>query len=213
METSEAPTNSTRGSIPPLRLGMLVAFVTLAFAGVVGVISVIAADDTGSAVGQGAGIAFSVFLAGATMACALACLVRRRVQLLALLGLGVSGLIIDLEVLGVWQNIDSEAYGKIAGISAAWALFALIALGLTLAVGETFGAARFLYLASLVATAAGGLIAAWLIVTAGNSIVDPGSVLRDDSALLRLLGILLVLMAVTWFAALAASRIERTVTR
>ena len=192
---------------------MLIALVTLTFAGVVGLIAVAAADGTGSAVSDGAGIAFFVFLGGGTMACALACLVRGRVQPLALIGLGASGLAIDLGALGVWQNIDSEAYGKVAGVAAAWALFALIALGLTLAVGETIGPARLLYLASLVATTAGGLIAAWLIITAGNSISDPTSALGGDNVPLRLLGVSLVLLAVTWFAALAASRVERTVTR
>ena len=213
METSEPPTTSSGVAISPLRLGVLIVFVTLAFAGVVGLIAVVAADGTSSAVGDGTGVAFFVFLGGATTACALACLVRGRVRLLSLIGLGASGLAIDLGALGVWQSINSEAYGKVAGVSAAWALFALIALGLTLATGEADGLAKLLYLACLVATAAGGLIAAWLIITAGNSITDPGSVLGDDNVPLRLLGVSLVLLAVTWFAALAASKVERAVTR
>ncbi len=213
METSEPPTTSSGTAISPLRLGVLISFVSLAFAGVVGLIAVTAADGTGSSVSDGAGIAVFVFLGGATTACALACLVRGRVRPLALIGLGASGLAIDLGALGVWQSINSEAYGKVAGVSASWALFALIALGLTLAVGETDGLAKLLYLACLVATTAGGLIAAWLIITAGNSITDPGSVLGDDNVPLRLLGVSLVLLAVTWFAALAASKVERAVTR
>jgi hypothetical protein len=210
MESSEPPTAPNRMDISPLRLGVLISFVTLTFAGVVGVIAVAAADGIGSGVSDGAGIALFVFLGGATIACSLACLVRGRVRVLALIGLCASGLAVDLGTLGIWQSINSETYGKIAAISAAWALFALIALGLALAVGEPAGLARLIYLASLAATCAGALIAAWLIGTAGNSITNPGSVLGDDALPLRLLGVALVLLAVTWFAALAASRVERS---
>ena len=42
METSEPPTTSSGVAISPLRLGVLIVFVTLAFAGVVGLIAVVA---------------------------------------------------------------------------------------------------------------------------------------------------------------------------
>lgn len=213
MDVSERPSPSSSAGISPLRLGVLISFVALGFAGVVGLVAVVDADNSSSAVGTGSGTASVVFLGGATMACALACLARGRVRLLALLGLGAAGLAVDLGAYGIWQNIHSEALGKIFGVMAAWALFALVALGLALAVGEPAGLARLLYLTSLATAAAGAVIAAWLIVTAGNSITDPGSVLGDDNVPLRLLGVSLVLLAVTWFAALAASRVDRTVTR
>ncbi len=209
MELSEPPPTSTRPTISPLRLGVLISLATLAFAGVVGVIAVLASDGLGAGVTDGAGIALFVFLGGTTTACALACLVRGRMRPLALIGLCASGLAVDMGTLEIWQSISSEAYGKSAAVSTAWALFALIALGLTLAVGETTGPARLLYLASVVATGAGAIIAAWLILTAGNSITNPGSVLGDDTLPLRLLGVSLVVLAVTWFAALAATRIDR----
>ena len=59
----------------------------------------------------------------------------------------MAGLAIDLLVLAVWLEIDSEAYGKVAGVAFVWTFFGLIALGLTLAVGAPAELARALYAA------------------------------------------------------------------
>lgn len=200
----------------PLEVGALITLGTLGIAGLLGLIAVIDADNVGSAFGLGIGVAFLVFITGATVACALACLKRGRMEIVALGSIFAAGVAIDMFVLAAWQEIDSEAYGKVAGIAFVWSFFALVALGLTLAVGTPAAPARSLYLGSVVATAVAGLISTWLIATAGDgtSIAGggdvsllPGALIGDDE-LLRALGAAFVLLSVLWFGALAASRIE-----
>lgn len=209
-----------------LRLGALITFATLGFAGVVGLIAVFDADQVASGFGRGLGIASVVFLAGATIACALACLGRGRATIVALGSIRSAGLAIDMIVLAIWLEIDNETYGKIAGIAFAWSFFALIALGLTLAVGSSGGRARVPYGGAVGATILAALISTWLIATAGGEATISGesfpedggssSVLNPvpynalgDDELLRVLGAALVVLAALWFAALAASRLER----
>ena len=198
-----------------LEIGVLIMLATLGFAAVVGFIAVIAADRVAAAFGTGLGVAFFIFLSGATLAVALACLRRRQMEIVALASIAAAGLAMDLLALAIWLDIDNEAYVKSAGVAFAWSFYALIALGLTVAVGAARGVSRPLYLGAVVVTAIAGLISAWLVVSAGDADVVanagpesiPGAVLGDDD-LLRALGAALVLLAALWFGTLAASRLE-----
>ena len=100
-----------------LDIGVLIVLVAMAIAGVVGLIAVLDANSDVAAVGVGFGVAYVIFLAGGTIACALACLARRRLEALSLGALVASGLGVDLLVLAIWLDIDSEAYVKLAGIA------------------------------------------------------------------------------------------------
>jgi hypothetical protein len=204
----------------PLRLGVIIILTTLGVAAVAGLIAVLDADHVGSAAGIGFGIAVLVFTVGGTIACALACLVRRKVEIAALAGLLVAGIALDLLVVAIWKNVDDEAYGKVAGITFAWTLFSLLVLGLTLATGEPTSddssrGVRVLYGLAVAAAVVSGTITTWLVATAGDAgLSDLGpsavsGVQLDDDKLLRALGATLVLAATLWFAALAASRIDR----
>jgi hypothetical protein len=196
----------------PLRIGVVMTLVALGFAALVGVIAVVDANSTAGAVGTGAGVTATIFLAGGTIACALACLVRTRSEILALGSLAASGLAVDLFVLAIWREIDDETYGKIAGIAFVWMFLGLVMLGLTLAVQAREQLTRALYLGAMIAAAVAGLIASWLIATTGGA-VSPASPLGletiSDESLLRPLAVALVLLATLWFGALAASRLER----
>jgi hypothetical protein len=201
-------------SRPPLDLGALVTLVTLGVAGILGFIAVLDADNVASAFGTGLGVAFAIFLAGTTIACALACLKRGRLELPALGSTVAAGLATDLLVLAILLDIDNDAYGKIAGILFVWSFFALIVLGLTLAVENPQFLARLLYLGSIAAAVAAGLISTWLIATAGDTSIEgnvfgPVGVAVDDDGMLRALGASLVLLSSLWVGALAASRIDR----
>jgi hypothetical protein len=201
----------------PLEVGALITLAALGIAGLIGLIAVIDADNVASAFGLGFGFAFLVFLTGATIASALACLKRGRIEIVALGSIVAAGLASDMFVLAAWQEIDNEAYGKITAIALVWSFFALVALGLTLAVGATEAHARSLYLAAVAATLTAGVIATWLTATAGDGgvVTEGGGIesvpvaLIGDDELLRALGISLVLLATLWFAALVASRLER----
>jgi hypothetical protein len=196
---------------PRLRLGVFATFTGLGFAGIVGLVAVFAADSVPSGFGRGVGISVLVFLSGATLVCALACLARRRAEVAALGGVAAAGLGLDLLVLAIWLDIESEAYGKVAGIAFAWALYALLGLGLSLAVRPAERLARALYGGSIGATILAGLLSTWLIATAGDteiSLLTPTSDVDDDQ-LLRLLGASFVVLASLWLSALAAGRLER----
>lgn len=208
----------------PLEVGVLIALATLGVAAVAGTIAVLTADDVASGFGRGFGIAAAIFLTGATLACALASLARGQLEIVSLTSILVAGIAIDLLVLAVWLDIESEAYGKTAGVAFVWSFFALLVLGLTLAVGATRRLARSLYVGAVGMSVLAGLIAAWLVVSAGTdegAAVAPESVpgstafgvasdaLVGNDDLLRALGAALVLLASLWFAALAASRLER----
>jgi hypothetical protein len=202
----------------PLELGALVALVTFGIAAVLGVIAVIDTDQVASGFGVGFGVAFVVFLAGATVVCALACLGRSRAELVALAAIVVTGLALDLLVLAIWLEIESEWYGKTVGIGLAWAFFALLAFGLMLAVAAPGRLARWPFFGALAATIAAGLISTYLIATAGGvggAYVDVATigiapVDSGDDELLRVLGLSFVLIATMWFGAIAAHRYEQS---
>ena len=132
-----------------LDIGVLIVLVAMAIAGVVGLIAVLDANSDIAAVGVGFGVAYVIFLAGGTIACALACLARRRLEALSLGALVASGLGVDLLVLAIWLDIDSEAYVKLAGIAFVATVFGLIVLGLSLACRPQDSLARTLYLGAV----------------------------------------------------------------
>lgn len=136
----------------------------------------------------------------------------------------LAGLALDLVVLAIWQGIDSETYARITAIAAVWSFFALIVLGLTLAVDRPAQVTRWLHLAAVVSAVGAGLVSTYLIAftesasSSGSGSSDegtgttifgvPGVSLGEDQ-LLRVLGVAFVLLATFWFAALAAHRLER----
>lgn len=204
-----------------LEVGVLITLATIGFAAVIGFIAVIDADHVAAGFGTGLGVALVIFLGGGTIACALGCLRRGKAEIVALGSIIASGLAIDMVVLAIWREIDNEAYAKVAGVAFVWSFFALVMLGLTLAVGTPRDLARSLYLGGVVTTVAAGLISTWLIATASGGDVAAGEVGDNggfgglpygaigDDELLRALGASLVLLAAFWFGALAASRLER----
>jgi hypothetical protein len=215
--------DTSLGNRSPLELGSLVALVALGLAAILGVIAVLDADAAVTGFGTGFGVAFTVFLSGATIVCALACLARGKAAYVALGSIVVTGIALDLLVLAILLDIDSEAYGKTVAAGLAWSFFALIALGLMLAVDRPAKLAHWAYLGGLISTATAGLITTYLIATAGGGGEFPDAVPTDagsvtspvgivdvgDDEMLRVLGLLLVLLAAFWFGAIAASRLER----
>ena len=196
-----------------LDIGVLIVLVAMAIAGVVGLIAVLDANSDVAAVGVGFGVAYVIFLAGGTIACALACLARRRLEALSLGALVASGLGVDLLVLAIWLDIDSEAYVKLAGIAFVATVFGLIVLGLSLACRPQDSLARTLYLGAVGASLVGSGLAALLVLTTGGEDFGPTvaavPVPLGNGDLLRSLAATLVVLAALWFAALAASRVER----
>ena len=178
-------------------------------------VAVVEAESVASGFARGFGIAFAILLAGGTIAAAVACLARRRAEIVALAAIAAAGLSIDLLILAVWLDIDDEGYGKLTGLTFVWSFFALVVLGLVLAVGSPQGLARALSLGTIGIAVVGALVSTWLILTAGDGdvgIVAGGAPVPFTGAaedeLLRLLGASLVLLAALWFATLAASRLE-----
>jgi hypothetical protein len=210
---SEGETTIPQG-FSRLDVGIMIVFVSMAIAGLIGLIAVFDAGSDIGAAGTGFGIALLIFETGATAACALACLVRRRLEALALGALVAAGLAVNLSALAIWLEIHSEAYGKVAGIAFVWALFGLVILGLCLAVQPRDALARWLYLGAIGASLLAGLFATVLVVDAGGSgvVASAGPVpigQFGNESVLRPLGAVFVVLAALWFGALAASRVER----
>jgi len=219
--TPPPPSDAPRAEPQSLReIGGLITLAGLAFAAVVGVVAVLDADSLPEGFVMGIGIAVLIFLVGATLACALACLARARMELVSLGAIVVSCLTVDLTVLAIWLDIDNdndndnEAYAKTAGVAFGWSFFALIALGLALAVASPQGLALVLHMGAIAWTVVSGLIVTWLVVTTGDdeAVSSEGTAFGvapiGDDALLQALGAVLVLLAAFWFAALAASRLD-----
>jgi hypothetical protein len=197
-----------------LDIGMLIVLVSMAVAGVVGLIAVLDADNEYAALGIGFGVVWIVVLAGGTIACALACLARGRLEVLSLGGLVAAGLAVDLLVLAIWLDIDEEWYGKLVGLALAGALFGLVVLGLTLACQPRDALGRYLYFGAVGASLLGAFVAWMLILTTGGDDFAPsvfGNRVGFDAGneFTRPLAAIVVVLAALWFAALAASRIER----
>jgi len=197
-----------------LDIGMLIVLVSMAIAGVVGLIAVLDADNDYAALGIGFGVVWIIFFAGGTIACALACLARGRLEVLSLGGLVAAGLAIDLLVLAIWLDIDDEWYGKLVGLAFVGALFGLVVLGLTLACQPRDTLARNLYFGAVGASLLGAVVA-WLsiLTTAGDDFAPSvfGNRVAFDSGndFIRPLAAIVVVLAALWFSALAASRVER----
>jgi hypothetical protein len=197
-----------------LDIGMLIVLVSMAIAGVVGLIAVLDADNDYAALGIGFGVVWIIFFAGGTIACALACLARGRLEMLSLGGLVAAGLAVDLLVLAIWLDIDDEWYGKLVGLAFVGALFGLVILGLTLACQPRDTLARYLYFGAVGASLLGAVVAWLLILTTGGDDFAPsvfGNRVAFDSGndFIRPLAAIVVVLAALWFAALAASRVER----
>jgi hypothetical protein len=196
-----------------LDIGMLIVLVSMAIAGVVGLIAVLSADNALAAVGIGFGVAYVIFISGGTIACALACLARGRLETLSLGALVATGLAVDLLALAIWLDIDSEAYGKLIGIAFVVSVFGLIVLGLTLACQPRDSLARYLYFAAVGVSVLGAILAAVLVLDAGvedaTGTFATVPVPFENESLLRPLAAVVVVLAALWFAALAASRVER----
>lgn len=210
----QPPPQPAPPSFTPLDVGTLIVLVSMAVAGVVGLIAVLDADSDFTALGVGFGVAWFIFLAGGTVACGLACLARGRLEWLSLGALVAAGLTVDLFVLAIWLGIDSEAYAKLVGIAFVGSVFGLLVLGLSLACQPRDALGRYLYLGAMGASLLGAAIASLLILTTGTEDVVPTAgpvpVGFDDQGLVRPLAAILVVLAALWFAALAASRVERS---
>jgi hypothetical protein len=198
-----------------LDIGIFVVLVAMGVAGSTGLIAVLTEDNDLSALGTSFGVVWSIVVSGAAMACALATLARGRLEAVSLGALVAAGLTVDLLVLAIWLDIDSQAYGKVVGIALVGALFGLVILGLALACRPRDAIATWLYFATVGASLLAVAFAWILILTTGDEDFTPsafGSVVPFDTAsdLLRPLAAVLVVLAALWFAALAASRVERT---
>jgi hypothetical protein len=205
---------TTPQSFSRLDVGIMIVLVSMAVAGLIGLIAVFDAHSDIGGAGIGFGIALLIFETGATAACALACLVRGRLEALSLGALVAAGLAVNLFALAIWLEIHSEAYGKVTGVAFVWALFGLVILGLSLAVQPGEALARWLYLGAVGASLLAGMLATVLIVDAGgNGVVasaGPVPVTQfGNESVLRPLGAALVVLAALWFGALATSRVKR----
>jgi hypothetical protein len=211
---SQPESKSQTATFSRLDIGMLIVLVSMAIAGVVGLIAVLDADNDYAALGIGFGVVWIIVLAGGTVACALACLARGRLEVLSLAALVAAGLAVDLLVLAVWLDIDDEWYGKLVGLALVGASFGLVVLGLTLACRPRDTLARYLYFGAVGASLLGAFTAALLVLTAGGDDFGP-SVLGNRVGLdvgndfVRPLAAIVVVLSALWFAALAASRVER----
>jgi hypothetical protein len=205
---------AARPSFSRLDIGIMVVLASMAVACLIGLIAVFDADNSSSAIARGLGTTFVVFLGGATIACALACLRRRRAELLSLAGLVAVCLSVDLFVLAICFDIQSEWYGKLVGLASVWAFFALVILGLTLAAQPRDQLTRALYLGAIGSSLLGGIFASVLILDAGGNDVVPsdsafGIGSFTNESVLRPLAAALVVNATLWLGTLAATRVER----
>jgi hypothetical protein len=209
---SEAGTEP-RPSFTRLDIGVIIVLISVAFAGLIGLIAVLDADSDIGAVGIGFGVTFVIFMAGGTIAAALACLARGRLEALSLGALVAAGLAVDLLVLAIWLEIDSETYGKLVGIAFVGALFGLLILGLTLACQPRDQLARWLYFGAVGASLLAAILATVLIIDTDDGVAPAPSIVGVETFtnenLLRPLAAVLVVMAALWFATLAASRVYR----
>src|SRR5262249_26949871 len=129
-------------------------------------------------------------------------------------GLVAVGLSIDLFILAICFGIQSEWYGKLVGVAAVWAFFALLILGLILAAQPRDLFARALHVGAIVASLLGGVFASVLIIAAGGNMVSSASAFGIGSftteSVLRPLAAVLVVNATLWLAALATTRVEKS---
>ena len=195
-----------------LRLGVLVALVTLAIAAAAAIVEVLSVDQSIAAVGQGVLVAFVIFAVGATFATALATLRRGLHGVVSLVAVAVAGIGLDLIVLALWLDIEDDVYGKLTITLLLWAFLLFLVLALALATHGRGGAARPLFLATAGCAAVAGIALTHLVLDGRDALVNPLGVLDSDldGAELRLIGAALVIFSAGWFATLAASRLDPT---
>jgi hypothetical protein len=201
-------------SFSRLDVGIMIVLASMAVAALVGLIAVLDADTDIGAAGIGFGLSVLIFQTGGTVACALACLARRRLEAVSIGSLVAAGLAVDLFALAIWLEIDSETYGKVTGIAFVWALFGLVILGLSLAVRPRDALARWLYLGAIGTSLLAALLTTVLILDAGDNgvVAGTGPVPVGQFAgegVVRPLAAVVVVLAALWFGALAASRAEK----
>jgi hypothetical protein len=195
----------------PVQLGALAALGSLVVAAGATLISVVTEDSAAASVGQSVTIAFAVFATGAAIVCALACLARGALELISLVAVVVAGVGLDLIAVGVWLDVDSDTYGKIAGTTLVWALVLFLVLSLVLAAGPLGRWSRPLFVGSSAAFAVVGILSTDLIFRGEEAIDNPLGTLSDDvsGVELRVLGAAAILGASCWLGTLAAERLER----
>lgn len=201
-----------RQTLSRLDVGMLIVLGSMAIAGLLGLIAVLTAENDFEALGVGFGVVWAMVVAGGTIACGLACLVRGRLGVLALGALGAAGLAVDLAVLGILLDLDNEAYLKLVGVAFVGSVFGLVVLGLALACSPRDTLARSLYYATVGLALLGAALAAVMILSSGaEDVVAAARPVPFGLAgdLLRPLAATMVVLAALWVAALAASRVER----
>ncbi len=88
---------------------------SFSLAGILGIVAVLDAENVASAFGTGLGVGLLIFLAGATVACALACLKRGGADLLALGGIFTSGVALDLLLLAIVLDVQNETTARSSG--------------------------------------------------------------------------------------------------
>jgi hypothetical protein len=194
-----------------LRIGGLVALVTLAVAAAAAIAEIVSVDQSITAVGQGVLVAFVIFAVGATFATGLGTLRRRLHEVASLVAIAAAGLGLDLIVLAIWLDVEDETYGKITITMLLWAFLLFLVLALALATHGRGGVTRPLFLVTAAFAAVAGIALTHLIIDGRNAIDNPFSVLDTDldGAELRLIGAALVVFSAGWFATLAASRLAR----
>ena len=84
-----------------LDIGVIIVLVAMGVAGIVGLIAVFDAGSDVTAFGTGFGAALLIFQAGATIACALACLARRRFEALSIGAPLLAGILASVLIISV----------------------------------------------------------------------------------------------------------------
>ncbi len=196
----------------PLRLGALATLTGLAVATAFALISIVDADAAAGAVAQGVGIGVITFAAGAVFVCALACLARRTLELVSLVAIVVAAIALDLAVIGVWLDVQNDAYGKVVGVAFVWTLVLFFVLALVLAASEQGRVSRVLFAVTALAYAAVGVLLSDLVLRGEDAVEDPFGLLGNGigSAELRLLGAAFVIGAASWLATVTTARLQRS---
>ena len=197
--------------VDPLRAGSLLALAGLAVAVLAALVAVIGESSGGSAVADGVGLAVTILLGSGTVACALACLGRHRLELVAILGIVAAVGAVDLVAVGLWRDIASVSYGKTLAAFVVWSLALLLVLSLVLAAPLSGPLTRILRAASSAGIVVAAVLTTRLVFSAGEGSFGGIAPFGFDagSAELRVLGVALVIGTAAWLGTITASRLER----
>ncbi len=210
----DAP-DSTRFSpwlpVDPLRAGSLLALAGLALATVIALVAVFGESSGGSAVGDAAGLAVAILVAGGTVTCALACLGRRRLELVSVVGVVAAVGSVDVIAVGVWRNATSEGYGKTLAVFVVWSLTLLLVLSLVLAAPLSGPVTRILRSVSYAGLALAAVVTTRLVFSVGEGSLGGVAPFGFDAGRTeqRVLAAALVIGIASWLGTIAASRFER----